>query len=279
MKFEQVLSIPKGTKIGSHVVKGPGKSRGEPAIVYLIRSKKGGKPNEKRIRQSEWNAALQYIKAHGKFTLEAFRMTMPDAAKDGECNFHFTWKLLFHVAKRSKDRGDSKPSATSKTMPLIPELIPAPLWGRSAFRMLGRRVTWEKKIRPDALNQANNSCSLCGSSEGRLICHDKWQYDDKNAIATLVGFEIHCAACDAVTHVGRSMQTGPAKEVLLAVLNQLCRVNQCVPKVAEGILAAALEQWGKRNKKNWTIRVAAPLINQYPELAGLPEFVPQRTFA
>jgi hypothetical protein len=164
--------------------------------------------------------------------------------------------------------------ATKKKLVLVPELVPGPLWGRSAFQMLGRRATWTKQIRPDALEQAGNRCTFCGASEGRMICHDKWQYDDKQAIATLVGFEIHCVKCDAVTHVGRAMQTGPRREILLAVLNHLCEVNKCPPKAAEGILSSALDQWTKRNKKKWTVKVAASLIERYPVLAALPDFVP-----
>lgn len=166
----------------------------------------------------------------------------------------------------------SKPN--KKTFVLIPELVPAPLWGRSAYRMLGQRVIWKKKIRPDALTAANNRCCICGAADGRLICHDKWQYDDKNATATLAGFEIHCGMCDTVTHLGRAMQGDDPREVFLAALAHLCAVNHCPPNAAQGILADALAVWEQRNKKKWTIEVAAPLVKRYPELAALPEFVP-----
>lgn len=158
---------------------------------------------------------------------------------------------------------------------LVPELVPVPLWGRSAFKMLGQRAPWIKRIRPDALAESNGACSLCRSSEGRMICHDKWKYDDERAIATLVGFEIHCAMCDVVTHVGRAAITGSAEVVLLDVLNHLCRINICPPDVAEQILKDALEQWNIRNKKKWTVKVIPALVARYPELAPLPEFLPQ----
>ena len=162
---------------------------------------------------------------------------------------------------------------------LVPEMVPGPLWGRSAFRMLGQRVAWTKKIRPDALAEANNSCSFCRTTEGRMICHDKWQYNDEQAIATLVGFEIHCAMCDAVTHLGRAAMTGPPEEALLAALNHLCRVNECLPEVAEQIVSNALSQWKNRNKKKWTVKVQLALVARYPELAALPDFMrPPRIF-
>lgn len=163
---------------------------------------------------------------------------------------------------------------TKKTFALAPELVPAPLWGRSAYRMLGTRAIWKKKIRPDALAAASKRCCLCGTADDRLICHDKWQYDDEKAIATLAGFEIHCGMCDTVTHLGRAMQGDNPREVFLAALAHLCAVNQCPPEAAQELLADALAVWERRNKKRWTIKVAAPLIRLYPELAALPEFVP-----
>jgi hypothetical protein len=90
MTFDQILAIPQGTKIGSSfTVKGPGTSRGEPALVYVIPNNRGGKPSLKRIRKSEWTSACRHVEKHGTFPLTAFRETMPDAARDGECNFAF----------------------------------------------------------------------------------------------------------------------------------------------------------------------------------------------
>ena len=170
--------------------------------------------------------------------------------------------------------------ATKKKVTLVPELVPASLWGRSAYRMLGGRAVWKKQIRGDALTQANSRCSLCRSDVGRLICHDKWQYDDKRAVATLVGFEIHCPACDAVTHLGRTFTSEPSEEreeIVRSAIEHLCEVNKCTQQTAQEIVLTALDQWIKRSNKNWTIKVATSLLKEYPELAPLPEFVPPLT--
>ena len=50
-------------------------------------------------------------------------------------------------------------AATKKKMLLLPELVPGPLWGRSAHKMLGNRAIWKKQIRGDALTRASNRCS------------------------------------------------------------------------------------------------------------------------
>lgn len=168
--------------------------------------------------------------------------------------------------------------ATKKHFALVPELVPAPLFGRCASQMLRGKALWRTKIRPDTLATGGNCCCICGAVDGPLICHDKWQYDDKAATATLTGFEIHCRMCDAVTHVGRNMQlatqAGNPQQFLLAVLNHLCAVNRCPPHVAEGIIADSMTVWERRSKKRWTVKVAPSLVKQYPELAALPEFTP-----
>ncbi len=275
MSFSQVLAIPKGTKIKSYIVKGPGESRGEPALVYLIQNKKGGKPNEKRIRESEWNAALQYIKTYGEFTFEAFKATMPDAAKDGICNMHFTWGVLLYLARQSKSSGSQRVPASSpkRMMPLLPELVPRPLWGRSVFRMLGRNARW-MQIRSDALAKSNNSCSICGSNDGKMSCHERWRYDDANSTAILSKFEIHCSKCDAVTHFGQAVNRGSREQILGSILQHLCSVNKCTLKSAQSILVSAFDQWEERNRKTWNLKVDGAILKRYPELATLPEFVP-----
>lgn len=144
--------------------------------------------------------------------------------------------------------------------------------------MLGNRAVWKKQIRANAIAGSNNCCSICGLAAERLICHDKWQYDDKHAVATLVGFEIHCSACDAVTHFGRAIKIATSdeerKEILLSLIAHLCRINKCPPHTAQEIFVVAMDQFTERSRKDWTITIAATLLKEYPELAPLPEFVP-----
>lgn len=162
---------------------------------------------------------------------------------------------------------------SSKTFKLIPELVPGPLWGRSAHKMLANRVVWTKQIRGDAIASANNCCEVCGAADRGLICHDKWQYDDKQTTATLVGFEVHCRDCDAVIHAGRAIKTGPP-EVQGILINHLSKVNRCTRQIAQRIFDVAWDQWRARSKKEWTIKVVLALVQRYPELAKLPDFDP-----
>ena len=166
-------------------------------------------------------------------------------------------------------------SKTSKKFALLPEMVPSPLWDRSAHKMLGNRVVWKKQIRGDALARANNCCDLCGSNEGRLSCHEKWQYDDNQGVATLVSFEIHCGMCDAATHPGVSLKVANSpEEAFLSIVEHLRKVNRCTAREAAAILSNSMSQWKKRSAQKWTVRVAGPLVQQYPDLRGLPDFIP-----
>jgi hypothetical protein len=47
---------------------------------------------------------------------------------------------------------------------LVPELVPEPLWGVSAYRALGKSTPW-KTIRQDTLNEASNRCRIFQPSQ------------------------------------------------------------------------------------------------------------------
>ena len=155
---------------------------------------------------------------------------------------------------------------------LVPELVPRDLWGRSAFQMLKGKAAWTKKIRPNAIAAAGNRCQICDDTADVLVCHDKWNYDDKTRVATLIGFEIHCKTCDAVTHVGRAAQMGDPDQVLRKAVITLCAVNECDPPEAMKIIVDALDLWMKRSKKKWKVTVSPKLLKGYPELKELTSF-------
>ncbi len=151
-----------------------------------------------------------------------------------------------------------------KSLKLQPELVPAPLWGISAYRVLGRGKVW-KSIRQDTLEAFGYCCSICGTDEPPFICHEMWDYDDRRGIATLYGFECHCRECDLVAHIGRSSQLGLRERAL----KQLCRVNGVTHTEAKQVVEHAMDVWEHRNRKKWKIKVHKSLLKSYPELRSL----------
>ena len=139
--------------------------------------------------------------------------------------------------------------------------------------MLGNKSVWKKQIRGDTLADANDCCSVCKSSDGRMNCHEKWGYDDKRLVATLMGFEIHCSNCDLVAHAGRAFKLGYGETVIL----HLCAINHWDTKYAVTVLKHAMNVWIRRSEEEWKIEVASYLVERYPELAALPRFVPPPT--
>ena len=145
--------------------------------------------------------------------------------------------------------------------------MPRQLWGFSASKML--RGTW-KHIRHDALETASRSCQKCGESPhpiygDDLICHELWRYDDQRGVARLVGFEIHCAKCDLVTHMGRALARGYGNEAL----KQLSKVNGITNVEAERVYRQAKAVWQKRSARKWRIAVDKALLVRYPRLGML----------
>ena len=106
-----------------------------------------------------------------------------------------------------------------------------------------------------------------------MTCHEKWGYDDKQCVATLQGFEIHCSNCDLVAHAGRAFKLGYGE----VVISHLCAMNHWDIKHAVTVLKQAMDVWMKRSREEWRIKVASSLVERYPELTALPRFVPSPT--
>jgi hypothetical protein len=144
---------------------------------------------------------------------------------------------------------------------LQPELVPGPLWGRSAYRKLGRGKEW-RSIRQDALQASGSRCEACGVSTPPLFCHEKWDYNDRTGTATLVGFEILCDPCNWATHIGLAGVRGHSQEARA----QLARVNHMTPEEVEALIERATGDWKRRSQMRWKVAVKHRLLGAYPQL-------------
>jgi hypothetical protein len=148
---------------------------------------------------------------------------------------------------------------------LRPNLVPKPLWGKSAANLL-KRGDWER-IRRDAVQAARHACQVCfdPASAGTLNCHELWDYDDEQGTATLVGLRMQCRNCDSAVHMGRAVKRGVGN----AAIAQLVKVNVIGAREAKMLYRSAMDEWRRRNKKQWRIVVEKSLMERYPELAIL----------
>jgi hypothetical protein len=172
------------------------------------------------------------------------------------------------MMKTKRKKATKVATEKSKTYRLMPELVPAPLWGVSAYRLFGKTKPW-KEIRQDTLQLAGNKCGACDANGPRLSCHDAWSYDDKTCVATLIGFEIRCHSCHNATHIGRANALGFEHEAHA----QLRKVNGCTQDEVDAIVDAAMALWERRGAKTWTVVVASYLLERYPRLAEVPQMV------
>ncbi len=155
---------------------------------------------------------------------------------------------------------------------LRPELVPQPLWGVSACKLLNGRAPW-KAIRIAELSRAGHRCETCTSSSVPLFCHEQWKYDDHKAITTLTGFHIACSDCNLALHMGIAHLRGEFDKAL----TQLCQVNKITEEEANRLFNNARAVWKRRSEKHWRVGVVPRLLVSYPQLKVLVGLDTRRT--
>jgi hypothetical protein len=146
---------------------------------------------------------------------------------------------------------------------LEPELVPRRLWGVSAHQLLP--TEWRRDIRPLVVEEHGGLCSRCGASTKKMFAHERWQYDDARAVATIVGLELVCSDCNGVLHLGRLPQ-----EHRMSALAHLARVNGTTLKNARRLYRMAYATWRERSLRRWAVAVDPQIAARYPILAELP---------
>lgn len=139
----------------------------------------------------------------------------------------------------------------SKELKLTVELVPKTSWGKNLRNQLPRRM-WDK-IRKDVIASQGHKCGICGT-EGRLICHEIWEYDDSNHIQRLKGFIALCDLCNHVKHLGHaSILAGQGKLDMKKVEEHYMQVNECDLKTFRKHAVEAMAQYKERSKHEWRL--------------------------
>jgi len=154
-------------------------------------------------------------------------------------------------------------ASRSRTMSLPrPHLVPKPLWGVSAAKLL-KSTDW-RQIRATVLERYRSRCVWCGVRlQQGMICHEIWAYDDKSCIATLTGFELHCRECDLFCHIGFASARGLTT---IALSHASLRFGYTKTQL-DKIIKAASSEWETRSKVRWKVAIAGGLLEQFPALA------------
>lgn len=108
------------------------------------------------------------------------------------------------------------------------EPIPSQNWGVSLARMLPSEV-WDS-LRREVYSIADYTCVICGATDKRLHCHERWEYNDKRHVQRLAGLECICGDCHQVKHWGRTskllLDKGDKWEADRLIAH-FCKVNGC----------------------------------------------------
>lgn len=138
---------------------------------------------------------------------------------------------------------------TKSGLKLELNLIPASSFGSNLRKKLGRKWdTLSKRIR----GERRFICDICNAKGKTTHLHEVWEFDEKNKIQKLIGFECICVTCHSVHHWGLSKIQG---KNMNALMNHACNVNQCKRKVFNKHLLESFETWRRRSDCNWTLNL------------------------
>ena len=135
------------------------------------------------------------------------------------------------------------------------EHVPDSCW-YSNLRSLLTPAQWNA-VRKKAYARAGGKCMICGAPSSRLEAHERWEYDEKNAVQRLADIVAVCPACHATIHIGRTQLKGDAR----AAEDHFMQVNGCSYAEMRAALGKANEDHRRRNRvPEWKLDISA-LIN------------------
>ncbi|MDE6505223.1 MAG: HNH endonuclease [Clostridia bacterium] len=122
------------------------------------------------------------------------------------------------------------------------ELVPDGCW-YSNLRSILSSAQWDV-VRKDAYARAGGKCMICGKKTGRLEAHERWEYDEENAVQKLADVVAVCRGCHEVIHIGRTQLMGREREAE----EHFMKVNGCSYAEYRKALGEANEAHRRRNR-------------------------------
>jgi len=151
---------------------------------------------------------------------------------------------------------------------LTSELVPKTSWYDN-MRSVLPKTEWDK-LRKNVYAEYSHRCGICGA-EGRLNCHEIWQYDDQHHIQTLQGFIALCDWCHHVKHLGLAeILAAEGKLDYEQVVQHFMTVNMCDRATFEAYKEQVFAQWRARSQYQWTVQ-----LGQYETLVERKPRKPQ----
>lgn len=132
------------------------------------------------------------------------------------------------------------------------ELVPDSCW-YSNLRSLLTPQQWDA-VRKKVYARANGKCMICGAPSGRLEAHERWEYDEENAVQRLAGIVAVCRSCHETIHIGRTQLMGGEERACAHFM----KVNGCTYAQYRKALGEANEAHRRRNAvPEWRLDISA----------------------
>ncbi len=137
----------------------------------------------------------------------------------------------------------------NKELNLSIELVPQTIW-YSSLRNKIQKEEWDK-IRKKSYADSGHKCTIC-KSEGRLNCHEIWEYDDKKHIQKLKGFIALCDNCHMIKHFGfASIQANKGLLDMEKLIEHFMKVNNIDRKTFDKHHEESFQVWKERSRHKW----------------------------
>ena len=135
------------------------------------------------------------------------------------------------------------------------ELVPSTSWYDNLRKQISK-TEWDK-IRKQSYADANHKCAICGA-EGRLNCHEIWEYDDNTYDQSLKGFIALCNDCHMIKHIGfAGIQASKGLLDMDKLIEHFMKVNSCDRETFEKHKDDAFAQWRERSTHDWQVNLGS----------------------
>lgn len=142
--------------------------------------------------------------------------------------------------------------ATSKPL-LTCELVPRSTWAKN-IRSLMPKELWDV-VRKKAYRHAHYRCEICSGRgpQWPVECHEKWEYNERTKVQSLVKLVALCPSCHSVKHWGFSRINGKEAECR----EHIAFVNGWTKEQIDVHIEEVFQQWKALSRIRWEIDMSA----------------------
>lgn len=141
----------------------------------------------------------------------------------------------------------------AEELKLTIELVPRTSWYDNLRKVLPKSE-WDR-IRKRTYAEYDYRCGICGA-QGKLNCHEVWNYNDRDHRQTLGGFIALCDLCHHVKHIGLAGILASRGQLdYEKVVEHFVKVNECERSTFEEHKKEAFEQWAERSRHEWQVEL------------------------